>query len=97
MSCATFRMRAWGLPAALICTVNGGAFRGLMDTKTPLYVAIAANSLNIILDPLLIFGIGPFPHLGVQGAALTSVFSEWVAAGSGLWMLSRTKVPLYPP
>lgn len=77
-----------------MCTVNGGAFRGLLDTRTSLYVALGANALNLFLNPFFIFGIGPFPHLGVQGAALTTVASEWVAAGVGIWSLSKSKVSI---
>jgi len=43
--------------------------RGIGNVKLPLYIACAAVALNMILDPLLIFGWGPFPPLGVTGAA----------------------------
>ncbi|GMH32930.1 hypothetical protein BSKO_00764 [Bryopsis sp. KO-2023] len=89
---AYLSIRSWGLPAGLICRVNGGAFRGLLDTKTPFYVALGANAVNVVLNPFLIFGIGPFPHLGIEGAALTTVAAEWLAAFAGLYSLSRSRL-----
>lgn len=44
-------------------------FRGIGNTRTPMKVAIFANAVNIGLDYLLIFGPGPFPAMGVEGAA----------------------------
>ena len=46
-----------------------GAYRGLLDTRTPLLVSGAANFVNLVLDPILIFGLGPVPAFGVAGAA----------------------------
>ena len=48
--------------------------------RTPLLVALAVNGLNIILDAVLIFGLGPLPALGIGGAALASTLSQWVGA-----------------
>lgn len=52
--------------------------RGIGDTVTPLIFLAIGVVLNSILDPLLIIGIGPFPKLGLQGAAYASVFSQVV-------------------
>ncbi len=56
----------------------GAIFRATGDTKTPLIISLTSTILNIILDPLLIFGIGPFPKMGVAGAATGAVASMTV-------------------
>jgi putative MATE family efflux protein len=48
-------------------------FRAAGDTRTPFMMLAGSVGVSIVLDPLLIIGIGPFPHLGVEGAALASV------------------------
>src|SRR5258705_10798851 len=48
-------------------------FRASGDTRTPFLLLLASVVLSVGLDPLLIGGIGPFPRLGVEGAALASV------------------------
>ncbi|KAA3636882.1 MAG: MATE family efflux transporter [Calditrichaeota bacterium] len=54
-------------------------FRASGDTKTPATVAIITIIINMILDPLLIFGYGPFPELGVSGAAIATTVSIIIA------------------
>lgn len=56
--------------------VLGATFRASGDTKTPMLVTMGSVGLNIILDPFLIFGWGPFPRLGTDGAALASIISQ---------------------
>lgn len=63
--------------------------RGIGDSKTPLKFMVVSTTLNIALDPLLIFGWGPFPQLGVRGAALATVFSQGIAAVLGFWYLLK--------
>lgn len=67
-------------------------FRASGDTRTPMVVGIITIVLNMILDPMLIFGIGPFPELGVAGASVATAIS--VAIGSLLiaTQLLRNKV-----
>jgi putative MATE family efflux protein len=56
--------------------VAESVFRACGDSRTPMKVLFAGTILNIVLDPFLIFGIGPFPRLEVRGAAIATVVSE---------------------
>ncbi len=59
--------------------IGNGILRGEGNTVTPMRVMVVGTLVNIALDPLLIFGIGPFPALGVQGAALATVIGRAVS------------------
>lgn len=74
------RVRLFGAPAVLITIAAFGFFRGRQDMRTPLWITITVNLLNVMLDPMLIFGWGPLPGLGVAGAAAASVISQWIGA-----------------
>jgi putative MATE family efflux protein len=63
--------------------------RGYGDTITPMLVMFGSVVLNIVLDPFLIFGWGPFPELGIEGAALATVFSRGLALVVGLAIMFR--------
>ncbi|MBT8208361.1 MAG: MATE family efflux transporter [Acidimicrobiia bacterium] len=76
-------IRALALPALLIVLVGHGAFRGYQDTKTPLWVSIGISVVNLVLDPLLIYGL----DWGIAGAAWATVIAQWVGAGAFLWLL----------
>lgn len=76
------RIRAASLPACLIVMVGVGAFRGLLDTKTALNVAILTEIFHLGLDPILIYGFGPIEGMDVAGAAIATTVAEWVGA---LW------------
>lgn len=57
----------------------GAIFRASGDTKSPTIAFATGTILNIFLDPLLIFGWGPFPELGVTGAALATIISVFIS------------------
>ena len=59
------------------------------DNVTPMQISLITVSLNVILDPFLIFGWWIFPRMGVQGAALATIISEGIAAIIGLYMLFK--------
>ncbi|ELY63958.1 MATE family efflux transporter [Natrinema versiforme] len=63
--------------------------RGYGDTITPMLVMFGSVVLNVILDPFLIFGWGPFPELGIEGAAIATVFSRALALVVGLAIMFR--------
>jgi putative MATE family efflux protein len=70
------RIRALGVPALLVILVGHGAFRGYQDTRTPLVVTLGLNVVNLVLDPILIFGLG----WGIAGAAWATVVAQWFGA-----------------
>lgn len=64
-------------------------FRAVGDSKTPMNIAIIMNLLNVLFNYLLMFGIGPFPALGVQGLALGTILSRVVGAAIAFYLLTR--------
>jgi len=66
----------WGVPFVVFPMIGNNIIRATGDTFSPGMLMVSAAVLNIILDPLLIFGIGPFPEMGIQGAALATVISR---------------------
>lgn len=77
-------MQVWfvAIPLLVIPMAGNSAIRATGDTKTPAKIMLLAGAINGGLDPLLIFGYGPFPQLGIQGAAIASALS-WLGALAG--------------
>jgi putative MATE family efflux protein len=63
------------------------ALRGFGDAVTPMRAMGMASLLNVGLDPLLIFGLGPFPRLGVAGSAIATVIARAIGSAYLLWIL----------
>jgi len=70
------RISSLGLPAMLLVLAATGVLRGLLDTRTPLMVAIAANVANVVLNLALVYGAG----LGIAGSAIGTVLAQVGAA-----------------
>jgi putative MATE family efflux protein len=69
--------------------------RGIGETTLPLYIVGGTVLLNFVLDPLLIFGWGPVPALGVMGAALATLATQMIAAVTGLVVLFSGKYGIH--
>ena len=70
-----------------ILFIGNAALQGSGDTLSPMIVMGISNLLNIVLDPLFIFGLGPFPAMGVRGAAIATVIAQAIAALVSLFIL----------
>ncbi len=84
-----------GIPAMFGMFIVTALLNGIGDTVTPMKLMGVSVGLNIILDPLLIFGWGPFPDWGVAGAAYATVISRGLVAVYGLWLLFSGRVGLH--
>lgn len=78
-----------GLPLMFGFFILQAGMQGIGNTITPLWVQAISVGLNVGLDPLLIFGIGFFPAMGVRGAAVATVIARCIGSAIAFWILIR--------
>jgi putative MATE family efflux protein len=81
-----------GSGAMHLHSLLGQVFRAIGDTRTPMLITVATLALNVALDPVLMFGWGGLPALGLAGAAVATVASNLVGVGLLLAALAREGV-----
>ncbi|HDS29053.1 MAG TPA: MATE family efflux transporter [Candidatus Acetothermia bacterium] len=84
-----------GVPVMFTTFLVAALLNGVGDTVTPMILMAGSVTMNIILDPLFIFGWGPFPALGIQGAAVATVISRSTVAVVGLGLLFSGRLGIH--
>jgi MATE family multidrug resistance protein len=82
------RYRALGMVPSLMAATGSAAYRGMLNTVTPLKVSLATNAINLVLDPLLIFT----SKMGFVGAAIATAIAEGIGGFTYLRLLFRRKL-----
>ena len=83
------RIAFLGTTPLLVMLAATGVLRGLQDTRTPLAVAVGGNALNVVLNLLLVFGVGSWDGLGIAGSALGSVLAQIASAAALVLVVAR--------
>ncbi len=93
LNLATKYMRALFIftPLVSLPMIGNHAIRATGDTKRPAIIMTTASLLNVILDPLMIFGIGPFPAMGLEGAAYATGITRMLTVIWALWVMHSQK------
>lgn len=91
-------MGIWYLSSVFLSLpmVGNSVLRACGDTRTPSIIMASGGALNAALDPIFIFGLGPIPAMGIQGAALAT-FIAWVFGASWIiWLLAVRRGLMVP-
>jgi putative MATE family efflux protein len=86
---------SFGGPFLFFSLIATNLLRGSGDAIKPMIFSISGVVVNTILDPFLIFGIGPFPELGIRGAALATAISQFLSAGLCFYYIVARKSAYY--
>lgn len=82
-----------GVPFVVVGMVGMSSMRATGDTRLPSMLMVIASIANVILDPILIFGLGPIPAMGLNGAAMAGLLARGAIFGGTLYFM-RTRLDM---
>jgi putative MATE family efflux protein len=88
------RVMFLALPASYAFFFVNAALRGAGDSRTPFAFLVLSVVLDIVLNPLLIFGLGPFPEMGIAGSATATLVAQFVSVAALIGYIYRKRNPL---
>ncbi len=88
------RIIFWGMPTMFIFFAFRALIRGIGDMVTPMLITGGSMVANVILDPILIFGLAGLPEMGVAGAAMATILSRAVASVVAIYLLFSDRIEL---
>jgi MATE family multidrug resistance protein len=94
---AYFHIRSLGFPISLATFALTGAFRGIQNLRWSMWISLIGAGVNLLLNPLLIFGWGPVRGMGIEGSAYASLSAQVVMFSVAVYVLrTRTPFALFP-
>jgi len=83
----------WGMPFLFLGLIGRNIFNASGDAIRPMIFTIFGQICNVILDPFFIFGWGPFPEMGIGGAAMATIISNCLSAIMVIYFITANKTP----
>ena len=88
------KMTFIGMPAGLLVTLLMMTLRGTGDSLSPLWFTLLSVGLDVVLNPILILGIGPLPALGIGGSALAMSLASFISLGAMIVWIYVRDIPI---
>lgn len=88
------RLMALGLPASLMLSFLQSALRGTGDSMTPLIFIFPSTIIDVLLNPVLILGLGGVPAFGIGGSALAALIANWLTLSVLIGFIYRRDLPI---
>jgi len=83
-----------GMPFMLLSAYLAMALRGVGDSMTPLLLMLPGMVIDIVLNPVLILGLGPAPRMGIAGAGVATLIAGAVTVFAFLWVIYKRDLPI---